>query len=37
MNQKGAKGMKFLLMLVGELGLVELPGLIFEDNAGAIF
>ena len=34
---KCAKGMKFLQMLLGELRLAELPGLMFEDNAGAIF
>ena len=34
---KCAKGTKFLQMLLGELGLVEKPGFMFEDNAGGIF
>ena len=34
---KLAKDMKFIQMLLTELKLVELPGLLFEDNAGAIF
>ena len=34
---KLAKDIKFVQMLMTELKLVELPGLLFEDNAGAIF
>ena len=34
---KCAKGVKFLHMLLGELNLVDLPGVIGEDNQGAIF
>ena len=35
--EKCAKGVKFLHMLLGELNLVDLPGVIGEDNQGAIF
>jgi hypothetical protein len=34
---KLAKGVKFVQMLLGEVNLVDLPGMLFEDNAGAIF
>ena len=34
---KLAKGTKFVQMLLDELNLVDLPGMLFEDNAGAIF
>jgi len=34
---KCAKGVKFVQMLLGELKLSELPGILFEDNAGSIF
>ena len=34
---KCAKGVKFLHMLLGELNLVDLPGVIGEDNQGVIF
>ena len=34
---KLAKGCKFLQMLLSELNLVDLPCMMFEDNAGAIF
>ena len=34
---KLAKDIKFVQMLMTELNLVDLPGLLFEDNAGAIF
>ena len=34
---KCAKGTKFVQMLLEELRLAELPGLLFEDNSGAIF
>ena len=34
---KCAKGVNFLHMLLGELNLVDLPGVIVEDNQGAIF
>jgi len=34
---KLAKGTKFVQMLLNELNLVDLPGMLFEDNAGAIF
>ncbi len=34
---KLAKSCKFLQMLLGELNLVDLPCMMFEDNAGAIF
>jgi hypothetical protein len=34
---KCAKGMKFIQMLLEELKICEYPGLIFEDNTGAIF
>ena len=32
---KCAKGVKFVQMLLGELKLSELPGILFEDNAGS--
>ena len=34
---KCAKSVKFIQMLLGEFGLSELPGILFEDNAGSIF
>jgi len=34
---KCGKGVKFVKMLLGELNLSELPGILFEDNAGSIF
>ena len=34
---KCAKGVKFLRILLGELNLVDLPGVIGEYNQGAIF
>ena len=35
--EKCAKGVKFLHMLLGELNLVDLSGVIGEDNQGEIF
>ena len=32
-----AKDMKFVQMILTEMNLVELPGFMFEDNAGAMF
>ena len=34
---KLAKGCTFIQMLLDELNLVDVPTLLFEDNAGAIF
>ena len=34
---KCGKGVKFIQMLMNELNLMELPGIMLEDNAGAIF
>ena len=34
---KCAKGVKFTQMLLGELRLLEIPGILFEDNSGSIF
>ena len=33
---KLAKGKKFMQILLDELNLVDLPGMLFEDNSGAM-